>query len=88
MALHVIEKADMEEEKRSALGGSISRPGGRRVKTYGRWAVSLAGAAGTAHVTPSERQQGLVALHLVCSANARERRLGSKSQIPVNGEQS
>jgi len=46
MALHVIEKADMEEEKRSARSGSISRPGGRRVQTYGRWAVSLAGAAG------------------------------------------
>jgi hypothetical protein len=35
---------------------------------FGRWAVSLAGAAATAHVTPSERQKGLVARHVVCSA--------------------
>jgi hypothetical protein len=84
MAPHVIEKAGHGgREKRSALGGSISRPDGRREQTFGRWAVSLAGGAGTAHVTPSERQKGPVARHVVCSANARERGLASKSQIPA-----
>jgi hypothetical protein len=69
MAPHVIEKAGHGgREKRSALGGSISRPDGRREQTFGRWAVSLAGGAGTAYVTPSERQKGPVARHVVCSA--------------------
>jgi len=69
MAPHVIEKAGHGgREKRSALGASISRPDGRREQTFGRWAVSLAGGAGTAHVTPSERQKGPVARHGVCSA--------------------
>ena len=59
MAPHVIEKAGPGgREKRSTLSGSISRPDGRREQTFGRRAVSLAGAAGTAHVTPSERQRG------------------------------
>src|SRR5207248_1697696 len=50
MGPHVIEKAGPGgREKRSTLGGSISRPDGRRGQTFGRWAVSLAGAAGTAH---------------------------------------
>jgi hypothetical protein len=63
MAPHVIAKAGHGgREKRNALGGSIARPDGRREQTFGRWAVSLTGAAGTAHVTPSERQQGLVAV--------------------------
>src|SRR5438552_17173772 len=58
-APHVIEKAGPGgREKRSTLSGSISRPDGRREQTFGRRAVSLAGAAGTAHVTPSERQRG------------------------------
>jgi hypothetical protein len=69
MAPHMIETAGRGgREKRSALGRSLSRPGGRRGQTFGRWAVSLAGAAGTAEVTPSERQNGLVARHVVCSA--------------------
>src|SRR5712664_1156992 len=50
----VIEKAGHGGRgKRSALGGSISGPDGRRGQTFGRWAVSLPGAAGTARVTHS-----------------------------------
>ena len=59
MAPHLIEKAGHGgREKRSALGGSIPQLDGRREQTFGRWAVSLAGAAVTAHVTLSERQKG------------------------------
>jgi len=87
MAPHVIEKAGHGgREKRSALRGSISRPDGRREQTSGRWAVSLAGAAGTAHVTSSERQKGLVARHVVCSATRGSEDLGPnrKSQLRLH----
>jgi len=87
-APHVIEKAGPGgREKRSTLGGSISRPDGRREQTFGRRAVSLAGAAGTAHVTPSERQGGLVACHVVCSATGRSEDLGPnrKSGLLLKG---
>ena len=54
----------------------MARPDGGREQTFGRWAVSLAGAAGTAHVTPSERQKGLVARHVVRSATRGSEDLG------------
>src|SRR2546426_6292026 len=87
MAPHVIEKTGHGgREKRSTLGGSISRPDGRREQTFGRRAVSLAGAAGTAHVTPSERQGGARGVSRGLFSNGRERVLGSKSQIRAKRE--
>ena len=69
MARRMIETARRgRREKRSALGRSLSRTAGRPGQAFGRWAVSLAGVAGTAEVTPSERHKGLVARHVVCSA--------------------
>jgi len=88
MAPHVIEKAGPGgREKRSTLSGSISRPDGRREQTFGRRAVSLAGAAGTAHVTPSERQRGLVARHVVCSATGGSEDLGPNRKSRLKREQ-
>src|SRR5712691_7494698 len=87
MAPHVIEKAGHGgREKRNALGGSISRPDGRREQTFGRWAVSLAGGAGTAHVTPSERQKGPVARHVVCSATRGSEDLGPNRKFRLKGK--
>ena len=50
MAPHLIEKVGHGgREQRSARGGSISRPDGRRWQTFGRWAVQPRGRrAGTA----------------------------------------
>src|SRR6266545_3321345 len=85
MAPHVIEKAGHEGRgKRSALGGSVSGPYGRRGHTFGRWAVSLPGAAGTARVTHSERQNGSSGTSRRPLRNARERELASESQNPAD----
>ena len=86
MAPHVIEKVGQGgREKRSARGGSISRPDGRRWQTFGRWDVRLAGAAGTAHVAPSERQKRLVACYVVCSRMPGSEDLGPnrKSRLKI-----
>ena len=77
MAPHVIAKAGHGgREKRSALGGSISGPDGRRGQTFGRWAVSLSGAVGTARVTHSERRNGLLARHVLRSETRGDENLG------------
>jgi len=69
MAPHVIEKAGPGgREKRSTLSGvSLGRMVAESKPSEDGPSVSRA-AAGTAHVTPSERQRGLVARHVVCSA--------------------
>jgi len=76
MAPHVIEKAGHGGGESGALlrGASLARIGARA--TFGRWAVCLEDAAGTARVTHSERQNGRVARHVVRSATRGNEDLG------------
>src|SRR5207244_9434662 len=72
VASDVIEKAGHgRREKRSARGGSISRPDGRRGQSCVRWAITRAGAATTAYVMPSERRRAPVARHMVWPRSGR-----------------
>jgi hypothetical protein len=85
MAPHVIEKAGHGgREKRSALGGSISRPDGRREQTFGRWAVSLAGGAGDSPCDAFRTAEGARGASRGLFSNARERGLGSKRKFRFN----
>src|SRR5262249_41029148 len=85
MAPHLIEKVGHGgREKRSARGGSISRPDCRRWRTFWKMGCQPRGGLGASPCDAFRTAEGARGASRGLFNNARERGLGSKSQMPVD----